>query len=475
MLTVKAVAHELKVSEQWVRNLIREGTLEAIHFGRSWAISETSFEKFKVKQRLSCEGLPLFEQTNSTNKVIALSFFSGAMGLDLGLEKAGFQFRLACESDKTCQETIKANRPDIPLIGNIWKYTASDIRKIANIQGDIDVIVGGPPCQAFSTAGARRGFDDERGNVFLYYIRLLLELRPKYIVIENVRGLLSAPLKHIPQHERMGEQSENILNQPGGALLYIVEKLRSGGYTVAFNLYNAANYGVPQIRERVVIICSREGGKVPYLNPTNSNDARFGLPSWRTLREAIEGVQGCDHTNFPESRLRYYRLLKEGQYWKDLPKDLQPIAMGSSYKLGGGKTGFYRRLAWNKPSCTLVTSPTMPATDICHPEENRPLSIQEYKRIQMFPDDWMLCGDITKQYKQVGNAVPTGLGEAIGKAILNHMRGEPIQPPAGFPFSRYKNTDDINWEKITRGRLGLKDDEHLIEKEGVKMAVKLKN
>ena len=445
MKTVQEISKELGVSDQWVRSLIRDGSLKASKFGHSWAISEGDFEVFKRKNFLSFGNLPLFanQEVEKKDSLVALSFFSGAMGLDIGLEKTGIQFKLLCENDKTCQETIRANRPNIPLIGDVWKYTADDIKKIAGINGDIDLIVGGPPCQAFSTAGARRGFEDKRGNVFLYYIDLLLQLRPKYIVIENVRGLLSAPLKHVPHSQRASSKDLGILNQPGGALLYIIERFRDGGYEVAFNLYNAANFGVPQIRERVVIICSREGGKVPYLNPTNSDDPRFGLPKWKTLRDAISDVVGCDHAEFPENRLKYYRLLKEGQYWKNLPKELQPEAMGRSYYLGGGKTGFYRRLAWDKPSCTLVTSPTMPATDICHPVENRPLSIQEYKRIQMFPDDWKLCGDLAKQYKQVGNAVPTGLGEAIGKAILNHIHGVSKLPPMGFSFSRYKNTDDI--------------------------------
>ena len=473
MLTVQNIAKELCVSEQWVRSLIREGVIKAQKFGRSWAVTESEFKNFKLRQGMLFEDF-LLPKSNA-NSITALSFFSGAMGLDLGLEKAGIHFCLLCESDKTCQATIRANRPDIPLIGDIWQYTASDIRKIAKINGDIDLIVGGPPCQAFSTAGARRGFEDERGNVFLHYIDLILELKPKYIVIENVRGLLSAPLKHIPHNERLSTGKQNdFLNQPGGALLYIIEKLRNGGYDISFNLYNAANYGVPQIRERVVIICSREGGKVPYLNPTNSNDPSFNLPKWKTLKEAISNVRGCDHTNFPESRLQYYRLLKAGQYWKDLPKDLQPLAMGNSYKLGGGKTGFYRRLDWNKPSCTLVTSPTMPATDICHPTEDRPLSIQEYKRIQMFPDDWKICGDLAKQYKQIGNAVPTGLGEAIGKAIMNHMQGIRDVPPENFPFSRYKNTDDISWEKNTRKRLNLKENERLFDKKEIYDVVKLK-
>ncbi|MCC7260057.1 MAG: DNA cytosine methyltransferase, partial [Alphaproteobacteria bacterium] len=175
----------------------------------------------------------------------------------------------------------------------------------------------------------------------------------------------------------------------------------------------------------------------------------FGLPSWQTLHNAIGDLDSADatHIDFPENRLVYYRMLKSGQYWKHLPEELQKQALGKSYLSGGGKTGFLRRLAWDKPSCTLVTHPAMPATDICHPEIDRPLSIQEYKRIQQFPDDWVVCGSLIDQYRQIGNAVPVGLGEAIGRTILAHMAGEALQPPLNFSFSRYKSTDDRAWER----------------------------
>ena len=135
-----------------------------------------------------------------------LSFFSGALGLDLGLEAEGFQTLLASEIDPMTVETIRANRPKVPVIGDIQDFDAAAIRAAAGLSADdeIDVIAGGPPCQAFSTAGRRQGFKDVRGNVFLYYIDLILALRPRYAVIENVRGLLSAPLSHRP-HRETGE------------------------------------------------------------------------------------------------------------------------------------------------------------------------------------------------------------------------------------------------------------------------------
>ena len=121
--------------------------------------------------------------------------------------------------------------------------------------------------------------------------------------------------------------------------------------------------------------------------------------------------------------------------------------MGAKLKLGGGKTGFYRRLSLSRPSPTLVTNPIMPATDLCHPTEDRPLSVEEYRAIQGFPQDWIICGSIMAQYKQIGNAVPIKLGEAIAKAILADMAGSDMRDaiPQGFAFSRYRNTNEHSW------------------------------
>lgn len=124
-------------------------------------------------------------------------------------------------------------------------------------------------------------------------------------------------------------------------------------------------------------------------------------------------------------RIKYFEYLKPGQYWKDLSTEkLQKEALGESYFSGGGKTVFFRRLACNKPTPTLVTNPAMPATDLCHPTKNRPRTVEEHKRIQQFPDDWKIEGSILNQYKQVGNAVPVGLGTALGELILKHIKNK---------------------------------------------------
>lgn len=459
ILTTKEVAEQLGYSQQYVRKLLRNGRLPGYKLGKAWAIPASDLEELDDKKALLDSKLSDKNRVASkSSKPIALSFFSGAMGLDLGLERAGFEVILTSEIDKACKLTIKQNRPDVAIIGDVRDYSAQQVKDAAGLQpGDeIDLIAGGPPCQAFSTAGKRLGFDDERGNVFLNFIELILDLKPKYAVIENVRGLLSAPLRHRPHSERgYGQPPLAGEELAGGALLHILRMLRDGGYFVSFNLYNAANYGSPQTRERVVIICSRENSRVPYLKPTNSSVEEFGLQPHKTLKEALKGLENVhhDHVNFSKTRLSYYKLLGPGQNWRNLPENLQMKAMGKSYYSGGGKTGFYRRLSWDKPSPTLVTHPAMPATDLAHPEEDRPLSVQEYKRIQEFPDNWEICGTMIEQYRQIGNAVPSSLGFAIGCALLSHMKGEKISELKDFRYSRYRNTDDSAWEQDTRARI----------------------
>tara|TARA_Y100001934_G_scaffold203922_1_gene240692 strand:- start:561 stop:1793 length:1233 start_codon:yes stop_codon:yes gene_type:complete len=382
-----------------------------------------------------------------------LSFFSGCLGLDTGLEKSGIEHLLFCENDKNAAETIQINKPGIPLIYDILDYDADKIRKISGLKKSdkVDLIVGGPPCQAFSTAGKRASFNDPRGNVFIHFIDIICHIKPRYFVLENVRGLLSASLEHRPHSER-GKDFPPLKYEemPGGALDKILNLLRNNGYEISFNLYNSANYGVPQKRERLIIIGTTEGRRVPYLKPTHSEKEEYGLPKWKSFRETSKGLKEKDaeFIKFSEKRLKYYKLLKPGQYWRHLPEHLIKEAMGNSFYAGGGKTGFYRRIAWNLPSPTLVTHPAMPATDLCHPTKLRPLSVQEYMRIQQFPDDFKFSGTTIQKYRQIGNAVPVGLGEVIGKHIIDHDRKINFneQEFMNFPYSRYKKTSDKTWE-----------------------------
>jgi len=447
-VTIKEAATHLNISVQRVRTLCREGLLVSRKLGNNWLIDSVSLSRYGlVSSHQIAENHPSYVDRKA--KPIALSFFSGAMGLDLGIEAAGFDIRLACEVDKYCRQTIALNKPDIALLGDINDYSANDVLDYAGLskQDDVDLIIGGPPCQAFSTAGKRNGFNDDRGNAFLTYLEIALNIRPKFLVIENVRGLLSCPMSHRPHQMRGSEYPDLTLDElPGGALNLVLSIIRNQGYLYSFNLYNAANFGTPQIRERVVIICAREQGKPPFLIPTHAENGQHELLPWRTFRQATRGINIHHHLNFPEKRLVYYRMLKEGQNWRSLPDSVQRNALGKAYEAGGGKSGFLRRLAWDKPSPTLVTHPAMPATDLAHPEEDRPLSIEEYKRLQEFPEDWLLAGPLIEQYKQVGNAVPASLGLAIGSLILSLLRKEKVEAIPNFNYSRYKNTTNDDWE-----------------------------
>lgn len=445
LLTAGEVAKKLKVTVQSVRLLIKNGMLNAERVGNQWLTSIEDLNEYIEKNDVVIEPDDHERLSDDIPEIVALSFFSGAMGLDIGMKNGGIDALLACEFNKACRMTIAKNKPEIGLIGDITDFTAEEILKMAKIPEGrkVDVIFGGPPCQAFSTAGNRKAFDDERGNVFLKYLSIISEIKPTYVVIENVRGLLSTPFKYKDIEEPI----------KGGAMMIILDKLKEIGYTVSFNLYNAAYFGAPQIRERVVIIGKLGGGKVSYLQPTHNEEGTDRLKAWRTLRDAFDDnlPMNVEHhfIEFPEKRLKYYRILKEGQYWKDLPLDLQKEALGKSFYLGGGKTGFLRRLSYSRPSPTLVTNPTMPATDLAHPTEDRPLSVEEYKSIQEFPESWKVCGGILDQYKQIGNAVPVKLGEAIAKTIIDDMNGIKYEN-TGFSYSRFKNTDEISWMQFMK-------------------------
>lgn len=447
LLTVNDVAKKLKITVQSVRLLIKNEQLKAERVENQWLISPDDLKNYIQNYNVIIEPDDHERLSDDTPPIVALSFFSGAMGLDIGMKNGGIDALLACEFNKACRMTIAKNNPEIGLIGDITKFSADEILKMAKIPKGrkVDVIFGEPPCQAFSTAGNRKAFDDERGNVFLKYLSIISEIKPTYVVIENVRGLLSAPFTY--------KDSKKPIK--GGAMMIILDQLKEMGYTMSFNLYNAAYFGAPQIRERVVIIGKLGEEKVSYLQPTHNEDGTNGLKQWRTLKDALSILpKSVEHhyIEFPEKRLKYYRLLKEGQYWKDLPLDLQKEAMGKSFYLGGGKTGFLRRLSYSKPSPTLVTNPTMPATDLAHPMEDRPLSVEEYACIQEFPQDWVVCGSILDQYKQIGNAVPIKLGEAIAKTILDDMKGIKYKDTE-FHYSRYKNTDEISWIKFMTAQI----------------------
>ena len=368
-----------------------------------------------------------------------VSFFSGALGLDLGLEQAGLTPLAASEIDRDALQTIALNRPRLKLYpGDVRSLSVADFGRVEPF-----AVVGGPPCQAFSTAGKRQGLADERGNVFLHFLELAIGLRPRYIVIENVRGLLSAPLLHRP-HAMRGEGHPPLAPDelPGGALRRIIGQLEEAGYGVSFELYNVANFGVPQSRERLLLIAASDGRIVPHLAPA--------CLKRRTFRDAVRGLRETGPcAKFRNGRERFFKMVGPGENWRALPEHEQKNALGGAYSSSGGRVGFCRRLAWDRPSPTLVTSPVMPATELGHPEELRPLSVNEYRRLQTFPDDWQVAGAVTSQYRQLGNAVPVRFGEAVGRHLLAIESGC-LKPTAKKkPLSRYRGTDHEAWRRRT--------------------------
>jgi DNA (cytosine-5)-methyltransferase 1 len=365
-----------------------------------------------------------------------ISLFSGAMGLDLGLEKAGFETQMAVEIDKAARETILTNTKrlgkPIHVFSDITQLTPNMLLSATGLEkGEVGLISGGPPCQPFSTAGKRGALNDPRGSLFRDFLRMVDGIQPRFFVMENVRGLLSAPIRHRPISER-GNRLEPDEEQ-GSAFAVILEEFARIGYQFVYGLVNSADYGVPQTRERVIILGTRDNEKISLPSPTHSA-LGLRLPKWRTLRDALANLNDPtpQFQAYSASRLKYLQLVPEGGNWRSLPEDMRQEAMGGAFLSGGGKVGFYRRLAWDKPSPTITTSPAQKATDMCHPTELRPISVREAARIQGFPDDWQFCGSLSDQYRQIGNAVPVGLGEAIGRALSQttfnlYQTQQPIQ------------------------------------------------
>jgi DNA (cytosine-5)-methyltransferase 1 len=354
-----------------------------------------------------------------------ISLFSGAMGLDLGLESAGFKAAGCLELDKWACRTIRKNKPELPVIeDNIRNWSGTDLLKHFQIQAtEVALVCGGPPCPSFSTAGKRQSFDDPRGEVMFDFLRIVDEIRPPFFLMENVRGILSAAVKHIPLSERSKNRKLTPEEQKGSVLRLLKKEFAEMGYTVSVELVNSADYGVPQKRERVVFIGSRDGLQITMPPPMFVSEDDMFTPRWRTLRDALAGLKEStpEIIPFSEARKKYLRMLKEGQNWRNLPENVLPEAMGGAYTSSGGKVGFYRRLSFDRPSPTVPTSPVQKSTCLCHPTELRPLSLREYARVQQFPDHWLFEGSITAKYRQIGNAVPVGLGHQIGRSILKYI------------------------------------------------------
>lgn len=339
------------------------------------------------------------------NQYTAIDLFSGAGGLHIGFENMGFQIKLCIDNNDLVEKTHKRNFPNIPIINKDINQVSTDEIKQYLEGHTVDVIIGGPPCQGFSTIGKRSSSDPEKRNkkdprneLVLTYARIIKEIKPKFIVMENVRGILTL--------------------EGGNYLKNVLAILRDAGYEVDYKLINMADYGVPEIRERVIIIGNRVGLPIDFPKPDHSNNPDDGLPEWENCWDVIKDlVQLPDMPEFNHVALKHtdknierYKLIPEGGR---LPEGLLSPEL---YRKNFGNT--FKRLSRTKPALTMV-----PGNDAfpIHPTLNRSLTVREAARIQTFPDTMIFEGNRRQQGHQVGNAVPPLFSKKLASFIIDQI------------------------------------------------------
>ncbi|WP_404372582.1 DNA cytosine methyltransferase [Corallococcus coralloides] len=348
-----------------------------------------------------------------------ISLFSGAGGMDYGFEAAGFDTAVTLEFDHDCCETLRASRPDWSVLErSVFDVPTPELLEVGGLKrGEADLLIGGPPCQPFSKSGywargdARR-LDDPRADTLAAYMRVVEEALPQVFVLENVTGLA------------FSGKDEGLR-----LLLEKIERINTAtksNYKPQFQVLNAAAYGVPQMRERFVLVASRDGATFRFPEPTHAEPSAegelpmVGLSPYRTAWEAIGDLK----PNADED------LAVRGKWAGLLPS----IPEGQNYLFhtdrGGGLPLFgWRRRYWtfllklakNRPSWTIQAQPG-PSVGPFH-WENRRLSLRELARIQTFPDDVQVKGGRTSAQRQLGNAVPSLLAEVLGRAIRTQLLG----------------------------------------------------
>ena len=330
-----------------------------------------------------------------------IELFAGAGGLALGVEKAGFDTIGLIELDNDACETLKKNRPE-------WRVICDDIANISKLdlekyfglkKGELDLLSGGAPCQAFSYAGKRLGLEDARGTLFYHYAIFLEKLQPKMFLFENVRGLLT--------------------HDGGKTYKTMYDIFEKTGYEVKKQVLNAWDYGVAQKRERLITIGIRRDliGKIKYSFP-KPHDYK------PVLRDVLQDVPDSIGVPYGEKKKKLFELVPPGGYWRDIDPKLAKEYMKSCWNMGGGRTGILRRMSMDEPSLTVLTSPSQKQTERCHPLEARPFNVRENARCQSFPDEWEFCGNVMSQYKQIGNAVPVNLAFDVAKSIYDALDKE---------------------------------------------------
>jgi DNA (cytosine-5)-methyltransferase 1 len=414
---IAEVADMLKVSKDTLRRWEQSGKLHSVrHPMNNYRVySREDLQQFEQL------GLHFEERFESHKEIVpkqryqVMELFAGAGGLALGLEKAGLSCEVLNEFNKDACNTLRLNRPS-------WEVIEGDVREMdfTPYVEKIDILTGGFPCQAFSFAGKRLGFEDTRGTLFYEFARAVRDVKPLICVGENVRGLLA--------------------HEGGKTLKGMVDVLEDLGYDVIPpKVLKAIYYGVPQKRERLIIVGLRRNEGLKFHWPEVSDTIY-------NLKDALKAgaLFDCDAPkspgqSYPLSKKTIMDLVPPGGYWRDLPLELQKQYMKGSFHLGGGKTGMARRIAWDEPSLTLTCAPAQKQTERCHPDETRPFTVREYARIQTFPDAWQFTGSLTSQYAQIGNAVPVNLAYAIGLELvrtLNQYVTENTAPKVAFKVKK---------------------------------------
>ena len=379
-----------------------------------------------------------------TGKYSVVSLFSGAMGLDLGMHNTGrFELSACVEMVPSFCDTIRANRDagrlpkNLPVVeADIAQLSVEEFIERTGVQpGEVDVLVGGPPCQTFSTAGRRKGVEDPRGTLLWDYLRFVEALKPKFFLMENVRGLLSAALRHRAIADRPNKGGPPLEDDelPGSVIRMFAQDLQNiegGPYHMDCFEVNAVNYGAPQLRERALFIGNRFGLEIDFPEPTHgvSKDepdlfSSNELKPWATLKDAIGDLNDPGEVvmDFSPRKKQFLFMVPPGSNWRSLPDEVQQESMGKAWHAKGGRSGWWRRLTMDLPCPTLVTMPNHASTSLCHPTETRALSLLEYARVQGFPDEWEICGRPSQQYAQIGNAVPVRLGEIAGEVLASEL------------------------------------------------------
>lgn len=399
--TLDEVSHILKKNKETLRRWDRSGKLiaqrDTMSNYRYYNLSQLlQFEEFQTMTKIPKLDVTQFS-SEPTHQYNVLELFAGAGGLAIGLEKAGLKCLALNELDKYAVKTLEKNRPE-------WNVIPGDIRDISfsKYEGKVDVVTGGFPCQAFSYAGKRFGFDDARGTLFYEFARTVNETKPKICIGENVKGLQN--------------------HDSGRTLKTMIAILDEIGYRVVDpKVLRAIFYNVPQKRERLILVGIRKDIDVDFTYPVanktiyNLKDALKAGPLFDVDVPISAGAK------YPASKQKVLSMVPPGGYWRDLPLEVQKSYMQKSFFLGGGKTGMARKISWDEPSLTLTCSPAQKQTERCHPDEVRPFTVREYARIQTFPDDWDFQGPVSAQYKQIGNAVPVNLAKAIGGSIVSFL------------------------------------------------------